>query len=203
MSLLQPGQTVKMANALWRVDYVNDCRARLIPLGKRHVLLEDGTEFDTEGRAVNVSPNSLLEVVDDLQRARDELELREAERELARLRAEEARGTSEVAALERELLELRRQAGASGEPATVATPGTKAPGNERDGARWRMAQAAPWAAEGTLKACLLKLVAGEAGRTTRQLHALVKVTKGLEKTSAGAVAACLDRLWDAGVLTKE
>lgn len=61
--MLKTGQVVKMAGELWHVDYVNTCRARLVPVAKRHVVLEDGREFDATRGAVNISPDSPLEVV--------------------------------------------------------------------------------------------------------------------------------------------
>lgn len=61
--MLKAGQVVKMGAELWHVDYVNACRARLIPVVKRHVVL-DGREFDATRGAVNVSPDSPLEVAE-------------------------------------------------------------------------------------------------------------------------------------------
>jgi hypothetical protein len=91
---LQIGQVVRYGNGLWRVDYVNECRARIVPLGKRHVVIldDDGQEvkaFDAERKGVNISPNSGLDVVTDVERVKDELELEAAEAELraARLAA--------------------------------------------------------------------------------------------------------------------
>lgn len=63
-AMLKTGQVVKMGAELWHVDYVNACRARLVPVAKRHVVLEDGREFDATRGAVNVSPDSQLEVVE-------------------------------------------------------------------------------------------------------------------------------------------
>jgi len=71
--MLRTGQIVKMPDrTLWRVDYVNACRARVVPL--------------VPGRPIDISPGSPLEVVTDLERAKAELELAAAELELRELR---------------------------------------------------------------------------------------------------------------------
>lgn len=84
---LQVGQVVRYESRLWRVDYINACRARLVPLARRHVVIkdDDGDEvrsFDAERGGVNIAPTSELPVVTDLERAKDEIELEQAEAEL-------------------------------------------------------------------------------------------------------------------------
>lgn len=69
---LQAGHTIRMSGTLWRVDYVNASRAHITPL--------------TGGRATSISPNSEVEIVTDLERAQDEIALKQVERELAELR---------------------------------------------------------------------------------------------------------------------
>lgn len=60
--MLQRNQIVQYGSSLYRVDYVNACRARLVPLAKRHVVLGD-REFDAHERGINVSPNSDLPII--------------------------------------------------------------------------------------------------------------------------------------------
>src|SRR5687767_2315624 len=91
MTYLQLGQVIRLADALYRVDFVNDCRARITPLMKRHVVLADGTEFDAQLRKLDISPNSVVQIVSDVERAKNEIALEAAEKELARVRAEVAR----------------------------------------------------------------------------------------------------------------
>jgi hypothetical protein len=157
VSLLE-GQVVRIAGSLWRVDYVNQCRARLVPLSRRNA-----------ERDLNVSPNSALEVVTDLARASEELELAEAEREV------EA---------------LRREASAM------------APRTTGRGATWSPAGPAPQADPASLKAWTYWAVHNKPGQTTQQLLELVRVVRGLEGTTGGALAACLDRLWKSGSVEK-
>jgi len=65
---LKVGQVIEYQKGLWRVDLVNACRARIVPLKKRHVVLkhDDGTEkraFDAEYGGVNISPTSAVPIV--------------------------------------------------------------------------------------------------------------------------------------------
>lgn len=179
--MLKLGQVVRYDKALWRVDYVNDCRARLVPLVKRHIEI-DGHAFEGEQRGVNVSPNSFLEVVEDLERARDELELAAAERQLAQAQAALARATTPVEGLK-----------------TAPTKTTsKATGPERAppvGWRWhRVADQAPECKD--LKKAVLDFVAAHAGATTKEVAA------AMTEATGGAVAACLDRFHKAGILQR-
>jgi hypothetical protein len=181
VSLLE-GQVVRIAGSLWRVDYVNQCRARLVPLSRRNA-----------ERDLNVSPNSALEVVTDLARASEELELAEAEREVAELQAElrrRERDEGELAEAEREVEALRREASAM------------APRTTGRGATWSPAGPAPQADPASLKAWTYWAVHNKPGQTTQQLLELVRVVRGLEGTTGGALAACLDRLWKSGSVEK-
>ena len=74
--MLQAGQIIRYGPALYRVTYVNHCRAYIVPLAKRHVALPDGREFDAERGGVSIAPDSFVEIVTNLEVARDQLELR-------------------------------------------------------------------------------------------------------------------------------
>lgn len=169
---LRKGEIVRYGSSLWRVDYVNECRARIVPLAKRHVVLADGREFEAERGGVNISPNSLLEVVEDLERTKLEIEMEEAERELAALKAEAEREAA---------------------PKPTARPGraTLAAGRIH-GQGWAIATAVAGLA-GT-KAAVYAFVAAHPGCLTKEV-----VVAGI---SAGAVAACLDRFRKIGVVIK-
>ncbi len=182
---LQAGQIVRYSQSLWRVDYVNECRARIIPLTKRHVVLldDEGNEkraFDSEQRGVNISPDSPLEVVTDIERAADEIELAKAERELAQIKAEAK-------------AEERRAAEAA-KPPRIAPGAAERPSGGRSAQGWQIGPARP---EGILlgtKAAVYAWVQAHPGSTTKQVAA------GCSEQSAGAVGACLDRFRKIGVL---
>lgn len=76
---LQAGQIVRISDALYRVDFVNASRARVIPLTRRRVNTEND---DLEIRGFSISPNSCVEVVTNPERALDEIEMAVAEKEL-------------------------------------------------------------------------------------------------------------------------
>ena len=188
MSLIT-GQVVRYASALWRVDYVNSSRARLVPLAKRHVVLADDEggvkrEFDSEQRGVNISPDSPLEVVEDIERTKMQIELEETERELAALKAEAER-------------EAKAEAARAAKAQAKARQGTaQAASGVRTSAEWAIG---PTAVEGPLsatKAAVFAFVSAHPGASTKAVAA------GCTEHSAGAVAACLDRFRKAGHLVK-
>ncbi len=67
---LRIGEIVKHDARLWRVDLVNACRARLVPLNGRtarfHSNAGDGrdVEFNAPGRPISICPDSELERID-------------------------------------------------------------------------------------------------------------------------------------------
>ncbi len=64
---LEEGTVVEYEGKYWFVGLVNACRARLDPLeiGKVHEFAEGQARFGSYGDSVNVSPNSLLKVLED------------------------------------------------------------------------------------------------------------------------------------------
>lgn len=66
LSRLQPGMVIEVSGDEYRVEYVNDCRAKCVPLNrqKRTIKFEnkkgETCEFtpETTGGAINISPNS-------------------------------------------------------------------------------------------------------------------------------------------------
>lgn len=198
---LQAGQVVRYDNALWRVDYVNECRARIVPLAKRHVTLNDGREFDSEQRGVNISPNAEVPVVDNLDRAKIEIELAEAEAELAQARAEVAKEEARV----------RKAATPSPKASTIHVPkaeaqtkgpqtaGGKAEPIPSKGIGWRLGLAQPeHLRQGSLKRWVFDFVTMHPGQTTKQVAEGVK----LSGANMSAVAACLDRFRKINVMVK-
>lgn len=171
---LHAGQVVRYGDALWRVDYVNDCRARIVPLLKRHIL-EEGVDYSAEQRGVNVSPNSTLEVVTDIDRVKTEIELAVTERELAEVKAELAK-------------EAKRAALSTPAPKPAPTP--KAP----RGAGWHLTDLVPDVNPGSLKESVLLFLAAHPGSSTKEVV--------IEGATPGAVAACLDRFMKAGVVVR-
>ena len=194
MSLHQ-GDIVRYASGLWRVDYVNECRARIIPLARRHVVVGD-REFDSEQRGVNISPNSPLPVITDLDRARDELELAAAEAELASARAALAR---EQAAAAAPASKPRRHEPAPS-PAKVGRAAPAAATAAPAGMGWRLGgpTALPTFEPGSLKELVVTVLAARPGGSFTKDVA----TRLAEYATPGAVAACLDRLWKAGYIIK-
>jgi len=71
LSRLQPGHIVFHAGEKWRVTMVNDCRAQIVPIEKRHTEVTqiiDGKEtvvakFNKTGAAINISPNSFIDII--------------------------------------------------------------------------------------------------------------------------------------------
>lgn len=68
LGMLKVGQKVRYMGEVYRVEMVNLCRARLVPLRKQRVKIEskDGAgkrTFQVTGRAIDVAPTSILETV--------------------------------------------------------------------------------------------------------------------------------------------
>lgn len=186
---LQPGQIVRYDNALWRVDYVNECRARIVPLAKRHVTVGDH-EFESEARGVSISANAEVAIVDDVDTERTRLELAQAEAELATLQ-----------------VEIRRQMKASTIDALKAGPKAKAPQTGAGVAKpiasagigWRLGPAQPeHLRQDSLKKWVYDFVAAYPGQSTKTVAEGVKASKA----HTSAVAACLDRFRKINVMVK-
>lgn len=67
--VLRVGEIVHLDDRLWRVDLVNTCRARIVPLDRRHVRYEtwDGrpVTFDAaDHRSLSICPEAEVERVD-------------------------------------------------------------------------------------------------------------------------------------------
>lgn len=60
---LKVGELVRYEDRVWRVAWVNYCRAYLVPAEKDTITLADGRTFRATGSGVNVSPTSELERV--------------------------------------------------------------------------------------------------------------------------------------------
>ncbi len=182
---LQAGQVIRYGQALWRVDYVNEFRARIVPLTKRHVVIkdDDGDEkraFDSEQRGVNISPNSCLDVIIDVERAKDEIELRKAEMELAELQAALARP-----------LPAPKPAPAPKAAQKPATLGVRA----AKGGGWRVGPTpAPTFRDGSLAEMVMACIVAMPGADTKTLVAAVQ--------AEGNVAACISRFFQAGFIER-
>jgi len=66
--MLKVGDVVEFRGQLWEVDYVNQCRARIVPLERREVVIPgvDGEEerrFFTKDKALSIAPESDLPVM--------------------------------------------------------------------------------------------------------------------------------------------
>jgi hypothetical protein len=186
---LRPGQILRRNNELWRVLYVNECRARILPIDR------DDRQETNERYGRDIAPTSMVETVTDVERARDEIELAKAEAEIKAAKREiKAQATlqQELAEAEAELAAMKQELAKSGEVAKtgeVATP---------RGATWQMAAGDHgFCAAGSLKAEVLAFLKAHPGAPTKAVQA------GISKASAGAVAACLDRFWKAGVVVKK
>lgn len=170
---LKAGQIIRSGRQLYRVDMVNECRARIVPLAKRRVALPGGAEFEAERGCTSIAPTACVEIVTDLEAERDRIELEEAEAELAAARAE-------LAASER--------------PADPAPAKPQAP--RAAGAGWHPAPgAAPAFRDGTLAAAVWSCIAARPGQDTKAIVAAVR--------AEGAVAACVSRFHQAGLIVKK
>jgi hypothetical protein len=192
-TMLKAGQVFRMPGTkdLWRVDYANECRARVVPLAKRHVTLGDGREFDAERGGVNISPYATVELVTDLERARDEQELAEVEAELAAAKKQlekinrgDAPANPEVRPMAAALKESRSKL-----EKLKAQP-------KATGGGWHVAsdKQIPEFKAGSLNDVVLKCIKAAPGLTTKQLVDVVK--------AEGNVAACVSRFNQAGYIVK-
>jgi hypothetical protein len=199
--MLKVGDVVRMGDDLWKVEYVNECRARLVPV-------------TTNQKPVNISPNSPIEVVSDYQRAVDEIELEQVERELCELRNAEI------------LDRLSVDRAAAGVCRHCAGPipcpsefGDVEVGMRRPAPRGGLIQAATRAMEASLgdRRRYMRYFPGpkpwpmfKAGSLAMQVQAYIishpgqttaEIVEGVG--AAGAVAACVSRFNQAGFIHKE
>lgn len=176
--MLQTGQVVRIANVLWRVEYVNECRARVVPLMKRTTILDDGTEQATILSPHNISSHSIVQVVDDIEQARNEIDLEQAERELRIVKRQ----------IEREA----RTGSPPKPPAPAAQPAVRAVIH----GGWHLGPgAAPAFRTGSLAAQVMAYLIAHPGQDTKTIVATLQLD--------GAVAACLSRFNQAGLIHKE
>lgn len=202
---LKPGQVIRYGQALYRVQYVNECRARIVPLAKRA-----GHEFDGEAGGVSISPNSCVEIIIDLDRAKTEMELEATETELRAAKAEmvsrgkrdvqqavaRAEVEQELADVEAELAEARRELGASPEASLPATVAARPARGGSVGAGWQVAAwNVPDYKPGSLAAKVLAYIVAHPGQNTKEIVAGV----GCD----GAIAACVSRFSQAGVIERQ
>ena len=178
---LKPQQIIRYDRMLWRVEHVNVSRAYIVPLAKRHVVLGD-QEFDATVRGTSIGANSYVEIVEDLERAKTEIELAAAERELAAVRREQDTQSSlreELAAAERELAAARQEVAAAPAPS----------------GGWHLISS-PACEPGSLKQAVVAILAAQPGSATKV------VATACPGYSSGAVAACLDRFRKSGVVKR-
>jgi hypothetical protein len=189
--MLRAGQTVRYAQELWRVEYVNFSRAFIVPLRKRTVTIGD-REFEGERRGVSIAPNSILPVITNIEQARTELELEQARQE--------------AATLERQIRELNamtpreRDAVAKSLNVTVEIPKPNAKPVKHclpkvRGGGWKLV-AGPKITfrAGSLAEIVMTFITANPGRTTKEIVAEVK--------AEGAVAACVSRFFQAGYIER-
>lgn len=210
--MLIKDQIIKYDGGLWRVDYTNQSRAYILPLGKRQVVLDGATFEASDKRGVSISPDAIVEVVSDGELSQDLLDqiaIAKLEREIAALKAEEARQAAKAAAKAGKAVntpDAKRSSAPKGEgQAREKEAQTRrknepliegyqaAPINAR-GAGWHLVGTVPPVIPDSLKAKALEIVANHPGFTTRQ------VADKISGWNASAVAACLDRFRKAGVM---
>jgi hypothetical protein len=68
LTFLQEGMIIKLSGVEYRVEMVNDCRARCVPLHKVKVTVKDKLKdkevtFERSAGPINISPNSECEIL--------------------------------------------------------------------------------------------------------------------------------------------
>lgn len=68
LTYLQAGMIIKLGGVEYRVEMVNDCRARCVPLQKIKVTVKDKLRdkevtFERSAGPVNISPNSECQIL--------------------------------------------------------------------------------------------------------------------------------------------
>lgn len=187
---LKGGQVVKYAGDLYRVDFINACRMRLVPLSKKQVALDDDGSPNSASRGISISAGACVEVVTDIERARDQIELQQAERALAAARSEirqEATLRDELEDAEAALAALRASTASAPRPAPRRDVRAGAATGWHPGPE-------PWPAfkAGTLAHAVMTEIVTRPGQSTAEVVAAVAVE--------GAVAACVSRFSQAGYI---
>lgn len=176
---LKPGQIIRYGPAFYQVEYVNECRALIVPLAKRKVELPDGKAFEAQRGGVNISPNSSVEIITDLDRARDQMELEAIEEELRATKA----------ALE--------QPDVTVAPPVVTKPKPHLREPVRPGGGWHVVADRPEFKDGTLAAGVWEVLLMYPGLPTSEIVATAEKA-GIR----GAIAACVSRFHQAGLIEK-
>lgn len=185
--MLQAGQVVRYAQDLWKVEYVNQSRAYILPLRKHKVVLAD-REFEGTGRGVSIAPNSIIEVVKDVEKARTQIELAEAERELRELQ-NEIKELNAMPLKDRE--KLAKAKGIVLEKPKVAEPVRKP---KVQGGGWKIIGVPPTFRAGSLADKVMAFIKRHPGKTTKEIVAEVQIE--------GAVASCVSRFFQADLIER-
>lgn len=184
---LKAGQVIRRGNELWRVAYVNDCRARIVPLSKKTVII-DGQSFEAARAGLDIAPHAWVEIVTDLDRARTEIELAETEAEIAAAKREmkdrerqekEAPQEARLKQLEAEIAELEKKERAPRAPSAGGWYRTDVPATFKPG---------------SLGDTVMKYIVANPGQNTAQIVENV--------VANGAIAACVSRFNQAGLIEK-
>lgn len=180
------GQILRRGNELWRVVYVSDCRARIVPLSKR----KKDNDFDADERGgISIATNSWVEIVTDLDRVRTEIELAETEAEIRATKKElknrEQQATvdsqeEKLRKLEAEIAELERAEKKSTRPVSAGG--------------WYRTNVEATFKPGSLGDTVMKFIVANPGQTTAQ------IVEGV--VANGAIAACVSRFNQAGLIEK-
>lgn len=191
---LKAGQVIRTEGGLYRVAHSNECRARIVPLTKK--ALETGREGTSGGD--NIASTSYVEIIEDIERAKLEMELEATEKELAAAKREvqtrdrtEAHDTAaaKLAALEAEIASAEQTLGTA-----PKAPKTTAP-RVGTGAGWRLAPGeVPSYKEGSLAARVYAYIKEHPGQTTAEIVVGVG--------GPGALAACVSRFNQAGIIER-
>lgn len=174
---LRAGMVIQYDGGLWRIDHCNQSRARIVPLTKRQIETESFTGDDRGG--VSISASACVEVVDNVTEAADRMELAREEAELRKLKLE-------LAAEERKV--TMPVAKPTARAATSDVRAVKGQGWVRSSKPVNAFRA------GSLAEGVLAFIVANPGMTTAQIVESV----GIE----GAIAACVSRFTQAGLIIK-
>jgi len=189
--MLKAGQTVRYAQELWTVDYVNACRAFIVPLKKRKVVIED-REFEGTGRGVSIAPNAIVPIITNVEQARTELELEQARREAALLESQikelNTMTPRERDAMAKSLNVVVEIPKPNAKPVKHCLPKVR-------GGGWKLVPGPKITfRQGSLADIVMGFITANPGRTTKEIVAEVK--------AEGAVAACVSRFFQAGYIER-
>jgi hypothetical protein len=197
---LKAGLVIRYNGGLYRVDHCNQSRARILPLTRRQIEAES---FDGEERGgVNISASACVDIVEDVSRASDELELRKTEFAIKKLRIEAEKATALaalVAAKPAKGVKPAVPAATATKPTNGATKPTMptktgTPRAEKGQGWVRSAKPVTPFRAGSLAETVLAYISANPGLTT----AAIVTGVGIE----GAIAACVSRFNQAGLIAK-